>query len=177
MPITVAKSPSFFTLVRPSLHVLTEAVNSVKVTPSHTLWATSSKESTPINLVSSVKISNNSGEDWENVTFSISTVKASDTIVLPSLKRWTVDFGHSYQPFDFERYSVGDDESDLVNQGELLKGMESLFPIKGTHTIKNGDQDHTIVIQDHLFGANIFHISRPKLEEVVYLLVCLSKMC
>jgi len=65
---------------------------SVTFVPSYTLRADSTGTDSSLKIRYLAKISNTSGEDWNDVSLSISTAQASETTVIPHLQRWTVDF-------------------------------------------------------------------------------------
>ena len=65
---------------------------SVTFVPSYTLRASSTGTDSSLKIRYLAKISNTSGEDWNDVSLSISTAQASETTVIPHLQRWTVDF-------------------------------------------------------------------------------------
>lgn len=67
-------------------------MESVTFTPHYTLRATSTGSDSTLNIRYQARISNNSGEDWNEVSLAISTAQASETTVIPRLMRWTVDF-------------------------------------------------------------------------------------
>lgn len=72
--------------------VLTEVMDNVTFTPHYTLRAVSSGTESSLKIRYHARISNTSGEDWNDVSLAISTAQASETTVIPSLSRWTVDF-------------------------------------------------------------------------------------
>lgn len=71
---------------------ITTIMESVTFTPHYTLRATSTGSDSTLNIRYQARISNNSGEDWNDVSLAISTAQASETTVIPRLMRWTVDF-------------------------------------------------------------------------------------
>jgi hypothetical protein len=67
-------------------------MSGVTFTPYYTLRASSSGSDNSLKIRYQARISNLSGEDWNEVALSISTAQASETTTIPQLKRWTVDF-------------------------------------------------------------------------------------
>src|SRR5271169_4365621 len=67
-------------------------MGSVTFTPHYTLRALSSGPDSTLNIRYHARISNTSGEDWNDVSLAISTAQASETTVIPQMMRWTVDF-------------------------------------------------------------------------------------
>jgi uncharacterized protein (TIGR02231 family) len=67
-------------------------MESVTFTPHYTLRAVSSGTDSSLKIRYHARISNTSGEDWNDVSLAISTAQASETTVIPRLMRWTVDF-------------------------------------------------------------------------------------
>jgi uncharacterized protein (TIGR02231 family) len=72
-------------------------MTSVTFTPHYTLRADSTGMESCLHIRYQARISNTSGEDWNDVSLAISTAQASETTVIPQLMRWTVDF-FSNQP-------------------------------------------------------------------------------
>ena len=66
-------------------------MESVTFTPHYTLRAVSSGTDSNLKIRYHARISNTSGEDWNDVSLSISTAQASETTVIPRMSRWTVD--------------------------------------------------------------------------------------
>jgi uncharacterized protein (TIGR02231 family) len=64
----------------------------VSFTPHYTLRAESTGDKSSLQIRYQARISNNTGEDWNEVSLSISTAQASETTVVPQMMRWTVDF-------------------------------------------------------------------------------------
>jgi hypothetical protein len=75
-------------------------MQSVTFTPHYTLRATSTGTDSTLNIRYQARITNNSGEDWNDVSLAISTAQASETTVIPRLMRWTVDFRAPVQKYD-----------------------------------------------------------------------------
>ena len=71
---------------------LTLVMGSVTFTPHYTLRADSSGTDSSLKIRYHARISNTSGEDWNDVSLVISTAQASETTVIPQMMRWTVDF-------------------------------------------------------------------------------------
>ena len=67
-------------------------MENVTFTPHYTLRAVSSGTDSSLKIRYQARISNASGEDWNDVSLAISTAQASETTVIPRLSRWTVDF-------------------------------------------------------------------------------------
>ena len=67
-------------------------MESVTFTPHYTLRAVSSGTDSSLKIRYHARISNTSGEDWNDVSLAISTAQASETTVIPRMMRWTVDF-------------------------------------------------------------------------------------
>src|SRR5437667_7493544 len=67
-------------------------MESVTFTPHYTLRAVSSGTDSSLKIRYHARISNTSGEDWNDVSLAISTAQASETTTIPRMMRWTVDF-------------------------------------------------------------------------------------
>src|SRR5438105_6026229 len=79
--------------------MLTTVMESVTFTPHYTLRATSTGTDSTLKVRYHARISNTSGEDWNEVSLAISTAQASETTVIPRLMRWTVDFTSPVQNY------------------------------------------------------------------------------
>lgn len=77
--------------------ILIKVMENVTFTPHYTLRAVSSGTESSLKIRYQARISNTSGEDWNDVSLAISTAQTSETTVIPSLSRWTVDFQHVVQ--------------------------------------------------------------------------------
>jgi uncharacterized protein (TIGR02231 family) len=67
-------------------------MGSVTFIPHYTLRADSSGTDSSLKIRYHARISNTSGEDWNDVSLVISTAQASETTVIPQMMRWTVNF-------------------------------------------------------------------------------------
>ena len=67
-------------------------MENVTFTPHYSLRADSSGSESSLKIRYHARISNTSGEDWNDVSLAISTAQASETTVVPRLSRWTLDF-------------------------------------------------------------------------------------
>jgi uncharacterized protein (TIGR02231 family) len=180
----------------------------VTFTPHYTLRAVSSGTDSSLKIRYLAKISNSSGEDWKDVSLAISTAEASETTVVPRMKRWTVDFQFTEavkaitksraaglfgapqvqqrqaaflegQPGwvgggrpQLESYNEYDFEEDMVTAAaEVSEGITSTFIIPGKQTIRDGENNHTVVIRDLVLEGKFANICVPKNKEVAYLQV------
>ena len=83
-------------------------MENVSFTPHYTLRATSTGTDSTLKIRYQARISNTSGEDWNDVSLAISTAQASETTVIPRLMRWTVDFTSPVQTYGVRKSkSVG----------------------------------------------------------------------
>ena len=78
-------------------------MESVTFTPHYTLRAVSTGVDSSLNIRYHARISNTSGEDWNDVSLAISTAQASETTVIPRLMRWTVDFSAPVENYRFQK--------------------------------------------------------------------------
>ena len=179
----------------------------VTFTPHYTLRAVSSGTDSSLKVRYLAKISNSSGEDWKDVSLAISTAEASETTVIPRMKRWTVDFqypdvakaytknrgGGNFVPTVFQRQAAYDlapqgmrrrsqahlesytdeetDEDMVTAAAEVSEGITSTFIIPGKQTIRDGENNHTVVIRDLVLEGKFANICVPKSKEVAYLQV------
>jgi len=189
-------------------------MGSVTFTPHYILRAVSSGTDSTLKVRYHARISNTSGEDWNDVSLSISTAQASETTVIPRMLRWTVDFSSPVSNIYRKQKNVGfgggsnnmpqqamlymqshaatvpmrgfrdgveslshaetgiDEEVDMLTAAaEVSEGITSTFVIPGKQTIKDGENNHTVVIRDLVLEGKFANICVPKVKDVAYLQV------
>jgi Domain of unknown function (DUF4139) len=224
------------------LNWLTKVMGCVSFVPHYTLRAQSSGSDSSLKIRYHARISNHSGEDWNDVSLAISTAVPSETTVVPRMQRWTLNFiapvmtksafgskaqssssflgvgsklsgasnniyPNAGQSMDaqqqFQRQfqpqmamqppgramatgallgavvghiNSDSDETDMIPSGaEVSEGITSTFTITGKQTIKDGERNHTVVIQDLVFYGKFANICVPKVKPVAYLHVYPNK--
>lgn len=119
-------------------------VNDAEWTPNYDLRVESLDK--PISLVYKANISQNTGEDWNDVELTLSTGAPAKSIDKPTLQTWYIrkEKGYSYQPKNYKTtYFYGSEGivSGVVmdETGETLPG--ATVTIKGTTTGTTTDMD------------------------------------
>jgi Domain of unknown function (DUF4139) len=116
--------------------MLTIVMESVTFTPHYTLRATSTGTDSTLKIRYHARISNTSGEDWNEVSLAISTAQASETTVIPRLMRWTVDFTSPVQNYYGAKKSKGgamlnNYQSNMVQQQAPMQFAYASAPAPG----------------------------------------------
>lgn len=133
----------------------------------------------PLQLTYKAEIHQNTGLDWQDVDFSLSTSNPSKNITLPNFNPWYIDvyseksglfFSKSAKEEHYERES----KSKLANSDQLgnvnTLGINTRFDITLPYTIKNDSKNNILTLQTKEVDANYQYISMPKVDSSVYLL-------
>lgn len=133
----------------------------------------------PLQLTYKAEIHQNTGLDWQNVDFSLSTSNPSKDITPPDFNPWYIDVyneksGLFFSKSDKEDYYERDAKSQLVNPSQIgnvnTLGINTHFDIKLPYTIKNDSKNNIITLQTKDVKANYQYVSIPKFDSSVYLL-------
>ena len=133
----------------------------------------------PLQLTYKAAIYQNSGLDWQNVDFSLSTSNPSKGISAPEINPWYIDVyseksGLFFSKSEKEEYYERESKSRLVEPGQNTKvntlGINTHFDVKLPHTIKTNSENNILTLQTKEVEANYHYISTPKLDSSVYLL-------
>lgn len=153
----------------------------------------------PVLLHYKAQVSQNTGEDWENVKLALSTGNPSIGGECPDMKPWYIDF---YTPpaianhfnaapmfetskkmlrkqneMDCLEASIEIDDEKIVCEpaaqvSESLSSVEYL--IKEPYSIASGDGGQSVEIITHSLPARYHHFSARKLEKEVFLLAAVK---
>ena len=133
----------------------------------------------PLQLTYKAAIYQNSGLDWQNVDFSLSTSNPSKGISAPEINPWYIDVyseksGLFFSKSEKEEYYERESKSRLVEPGQNTKvntlGINTHFDVKLPHTIKTNSENNILTLQTKEVEASYHYISTPKLDSSVYLL-------
>ncbi|MCL1917664.1 MAG: DUF4139 domain-containing protein [Peptococcaceae bacterium] len=157
--------------------------------------------SSDISLYYKGRISQNSGETWENVKLSLSTGNPSLNGTCPELHPWHLDFQKELlvkPSLSRRRYSSAahveeglfteDEAIALMYTGELpaipegpesaVKTTDSItsveYTITAPYTLASGDEGQDVKIVEHSLPAKYRYYSIRKLEREVFLLAAVS---
>lgn len=128
----------------------------------------------PLQLTYKADIYQDSGLDWQNVDFSLSTSNPSDGITAPNLYPWRIDvysekggfFLASYDDMSAKKSrSVTPDDNALTN----TLGINTRFDVKLPYTIKSNTESNILTLQNKEVEAQYHYTATPKLDSSVYL--------
>ncbi|MCO6554554.1 MAG: mucoidy inhibitor MuiA family protein [Gilliamella sp.] len=135
--------------------------------------------SAPLQLTYKADIYQNSGLDWQNIDFSLSTSKPSEGITAPNLNPWYIDmyiekggFFFSKSEKDYDEISARKSRSVYANDDNALTntlGINTRFEVKLPYTIKSNSKNNILTLQNKEVQAEYHYIAIPKLDNSVYL--------
>ncbi len=134
----------------------------------------------PVTIEQKGNVSQQTGEDWTNVTLTLSTGNPALGGELPQLNPWYVDFYTSSRPYPglmVKRANMSlaqpaeafFDEAvpAAVAVAEIITNVEYTLP--SSYTILTSAKEKAVDIQSHCMPAEYMYHSIPKLEKDVFL--------
>jgi uncharacterized protein (TIGR02231 family) len=138
----------------------------------------------PLNLVNKGLITQNTGEDWTDISLTLSTGNPQSNVQFPILNPW---FLYYYQDFyslqktkqsnelpaqarmdeNIRSFDVVIAGSSMVTATENITFMEFSLPDK--MTIPSDNKTHEVKLKDNEIPAQFEYIAIPKLDKNVYL--------
>ncbi|MHA1278057.1 MAG: mucoidy inhibitor MuiA family protein [Candidatus Helarchaeota archaeon] len=125
------------------------------------------------------KISQRTGEDWNDVELNLSTAKPAYGGAAPEPYPWYIDF---YQPVpqrvaktEALREAAAEPEvydEELVGAPETVaveSGVSIIYRLPGRHTLKSGEPERKLKIIDASFDAEFQYLIIPRQSELAYL--------
>lgn len=145
--------------------------------------------SSPFELVYKAKVTQYSGEDWEQVKISLSTGNPAIGSVRPVLYPWMLNF---YQPVaitssatrslmvpmqamdkaEAQRGAVREDDSKNMEQLQVVmnqNALNSTFEIMTPYSIPSDGKEYQVEIQRYNLQASFQYVAIPKLDPDVFL--------
>lgn len=134
----------------------------------------------PLQLTYKADIYQNSGLDWQNVDFSLSTSNPSESIIAPKLLPWHVGINsekglflrskssynnESAQALKSISYNVAEEDNALT----ITLGINTRFRVKLPYTIKSNSETNILTLLNKKVDAKYHYIATPKLSSNVYL--------
>ncbi|MBI2968724.1 MAG: DUF4139 domain-containing protein [Bacteroidetes bacterium] len=147
----------------------------------------------PIELKYRANVFNNSGFDWNNVKFKLSTADPMQSAAQPRLEPWYLDYeqpvyGYSKGQYDIQQ-KEGYTQNVIIPQQQLLYEGKSVimkdsvefaeimvselsaeFDIKEPYTIPSDAKPYIVDITTHTLPASYQHFSVPKIDRDAFLL-------
>ena len=134
--------------------------------------------SSPLELTYKAEIHQNSGLDWQNVDFILSTSNPSKGINPPVLTPWHIDVysgggGLFFSKSEKDSWEEYESKSQLGNPDKIgnvnTLGINTRFAVKLPYTIKHDSKNNILTLQTKEVKANYYYVSMPKLDSSVYL--------
>ncbi len=175
--------------------VLTYAVYDARWNPNYDVRAKDVQS--PVQLFYNARVSQNTGEDWNNINLKLSTANPRQRGEKPNLEPWYIDFEQQIR--DLGQYNVArpgaakkaytanvevvvaDEEMELAAVEEVAETAATYtevnenqtnleFNIKLPYDIPSDNKEYTINIQDFSLPAFFEYYCAPKLDREAFLL-------
>ena len=130
----------------------------------------------PLQLTYKADIYQNSGIDWQDINFSLSTSQPRESLKASELWSWHINtlsdeggFFFSKSGYDekSEKESRSRKPSDEDFPNEL--GVNTQFEVNLPYTIKTNNQSDLLTLQDKEVKAQYHYVATPKIDNNVYL--------
>ena len=130
----------------------------------------------PLQLTYKADIYQNSGIDWQDINFSLSTSQPRESLKASELWSWHINtlsdeggFFFSKSGYDekSEKESRSRKPSDEDFPNEL--GVNTQFEVNLPYTIKTNNQSDLLTLQDKEVKAQYHYVATPKIDNSVYL--------
>lgn len=136
----------------------------------------------PMQLAMKAQVTNNSGEDWEQVAMSFSSGNPTQGGVMPTLVPWTLlPFQPVYRPmgsgaapsaaakteslaYDQDAAKAGPPPVTVAQQAITVE-----YAIRMPFSVPSDGNPHTVVIQEHEMPASYMYFATPKLDKDAFL--------
>lgn len=142
----------------------------------------------PVDLVYKAKVSQSTGEDWNNVNLTLSTGNPRESGTKPELNPWYIPYQNIVEVADDEAiYGARAPDNEAANKVELnmkrtsetarspdVNSFENItstnFQISQKYTIPStGDQQKEVVIGNHELDGEYRYYVAPRLDQDVFL--------
>ncbi|MBS1939677.1 MAG: DUF4139 domain-containing protein [Bacteroidetes bacterium] len=151
-------------------------------TPAYDLRASGTGK--PIDLLMKAAVTNNTGEDWDQVELSLSSGNPTLGGVMPALQPWTLFTWRPVQDGN-ARYEAApsmakksEAVSEMAGMADALRGpvvnvseqaTTVEYAIATPFSVPSDGQPHTIAVQEHRLPATYTYIATPKLDKDAFL--------
>ena len=172
--VMVIKSSSAQTV---SFHV-EYLVNSSGWVPTYDLRV--SDLSKPMKLDYKAQVYNNTGVDWKNVKFYLSTADPRKSATKPTLKSWVIknnDYDKDYGKIgggNYENRGNSITKDGIVYEEIDIPELSMEFEIKDKYDIPSDAKPYLVEVTQFELNATYKHYAVPKIEQAVFLLARIS---
>ena len=163
-------------------------VPSASWTPFYELHGKGVKDN--VELIYKASVQQTSGENWNNVSLTLSTGNPQLSNTKPSINPWFIDFYLQRQnlgsmrensgpaPAAYETMTVQgakkDDQLKTVDVEMSENAVSNDFEIKQTYSIQSGGKDVTVTIDKHNLPAIFNYYVAPKIDKTAFLIASIT---
>lgn len=130
----------------------------------------------PLQLTYKADIYQNSGIDWQDINFSLSTSQLRESLKSSELWTWHINTlsdegGFFFSKSDYDEKSEKESRSRKPSDEDFPNelGVNTQFEVNLPHTIKTNNQSDLLTIQNKEVKAQYHYVATPKIDNRVYL--------
>ena len=130
----------------------------------------------PLQLTYKADIYQNSGIDWQDINFSLSTSQLRESLKSSELWTWHINTlsdegGFFFSKSDYDEKSEKESRSRKPSDEDFPNelGVNTQFEVNLPHTIKTNNQSDLLTIQNKEVKAQYHYVATPKIDNSVYL--------
>ncbi|MDY6933946.1 MAG: mucoidy inhibitor MuiA family protein [Spirochaetota bacterium] len=122
------------------------------------------------------RVSQSTGENWEDVKLFLSTARPEVSATLPELKPWFIDFGYmdyddrvqKSAPYGAAAPEPIGEESEIIS-ASLNKGLSVTFGIKDSQKLPPDGTEKKVLIAKQRFPVELYYRAFPEMIESVFI--------
>ncbi len=130
----------------------------------------------PLQLTYKADIYQNSGIDWQDINFSLSTSQPRESLKSSELWTWHINTlsdegGFFFSKSDYDEKSEKESRSRKPSDEDFPNelGVNTQFELNLPYTIKTNNQSDLLTIQNKEVKAQYHYVATPKIDNNVYL--------
>ena len=130
----------------------------------------------PLQLTYKADIYQNSGIDWQDINFSLSTSQPRESLKSSELWTWHINTlsdegGFFFSKSDYDEKSEKESRSRKPSDEDFPNelGVNTQFEVNLPYTIKTNNQSDLLTLQDKEVKAQYHYVATPKIDNNVYL--------
>lgn len=130
----------------------------------------------PLQLTYKADIYQNSGIDWQDINFSLSTSQPRESLKSSELWTWHINTlsdegGFFFSKSDYDEKSEKESRSRKPSDEDFPNelGVNTQFEVNLPYTIKTNNQSDLLTIQNKEVKAQYHYVATPKIDNSVYL--------